>query len=112
MNEETIVEAKELVKRFAPKGAPPVTALSGIDISLQTGCLTAIIIGIPFSLRTGRKGPALAIASSIALFIALYMLSHIALYMGIRGVVPPILAAWLPNLAFLFLGLALLPTVR
>ena len=26
MNEETIVEAKGLVKRFAPKGAPPVTA--------------------------------------------------------------------------------------
>ena len=43
MKEETIVEAKGLVKRFAPKGAPPVTALSGIDISLQTGCLTAVI---------------------------------------------------------------------
>ena len=43
MNEETIVEAKGLVKQFAPKGAPPVTALSGIDISLQTGCLTAVI---------------------------------------------------------------------
>ncbi|MDD8043262.1 MAG: LptF/LptG family permease [Verrucomicrobiota bacterium] len=81
-------------------------------MAVPIGCLTAIIIGIPFSLRTGRKGPALAIASSIALFITLYMLSHIALYMGIRGIVPPILAAWLPNLAFLFLGLALLPTVR
>ena len=43
MNEEMIVEAKGLVKRFAPKGAPPVTALSGIDLSLQTGCLTAVI---------------------------------------------------------------------
>ena len=31
-----LLEAKGLVKRFAPKGAPPVTALSGIDISLQT----------------------------------------------------------------------------
>ena len=43
MNEETIVEAKDLVKKFAPKGAPPVTALDGIELSLQTGCLTAII---------------------------------------------------------------------
>ena len=43
MNEATIVETKDLVKRFAPKGAPPVTALDGIELSLQKGCLTAII---------------------------------------------------------------------
>ena len=43
MSEETIVEAKDLVKQFAPKGAPPVTALGGIELSLQTGCLTAVI---------------------------------------------------------------------
>jgi lipopolysaccharide export system permease protein len=81
-------------------------------MSVPIGCLTAIIIGIPFALRTGRKGPALAIASSIALFITLYMLSHIALYMGIRGIIPPVMAAWLPNLTFLVLGLTMLPTVR
>lgn len=43
MNEETIVEVKDLVKQFASKGAPPVTALNGIELSLQRGCLTAII---------------------------------------------------------------------
>ncbi|MBP5200081.1 MAG: ABC transporter ATP-binding protein, partial [Schwartzia sp.] len=43
MNEETIVEAKDLVKKFTPKGTPPVTALNGIELSLQKGCLTAVI---------------------------------------------------------------------
>ncbi len=43
MRDGNIVEAKELVKRFTPKGAPPVTALGGIELSLQTGCLTAVI---------------------------------------------------------------------
>ncbi|MBQ7514968.1 MAG: ABC transporter ATP-binding protein [Schwartzia sp.] len=43
MRDGNIVEAKELVKRFTPKGTLPVTALDGIDLSLATGCLTAVI---------------------------------------------------------------------
>ena len=75
-------------------------------------CLASVFIGVPFALRTGRRGPALAVASSLFLFALLYLLTHVSFLMGSRGALQPPLAAWLPNLVFLTGGIVLLPSVR
>ena len=75
-------------------------------------CLASVFIGIPFALRTGRRGPALAVASSLLLFGMLYLLTHVSFLLGSRGFLQPPLAAWLPNLVFLAGGVTLLPSIR
>ena len=43
MGIEKIVEAAVLTKEFAPKGAAKTTALSAMNLSLEKGCLSAIV---------------------------------------------------------------------
>jgi lipopolysaccharide export system permease protein len=71
------------------------------------------LLGIPFALRIGRSGGmAMGIAISIAMGFFYWTFFAFCLSLGKGGVLPPVVAAWVANLAFGFLGLYMFLHVR
>jgi lipopolysaccharide export system permease protein len=68
------------------------------------GPLIIIAIAIPFAVAGVRVSPAVGVSKSVGLFFIYFILSNIATPLGSRGVVEPIWAAMMPNLAMV--GLA------
>ncbi len=68
------------------------------------GPLIIIAIAIPFSVAGVRVSPAVGVSKSIGLFFLYYLLTNLASVLGSRGVLEPMWAALMPNLAMI--GLA------
>lgn len=70
------------------------------------------LLGIPFSLSMGRKGALSGIAVSIAIAIVYWSVSSLFEAMGNLNQLPPIVAAWSPDVLFGLVGAYLLLRVR
>ena len=70
------------------------------------------LLGIPFSLSMGRKGALSGIAVSIAIAIVYWSVSSLFEAMGNLSQLPPIVAAWSPDVLFGLVGAYLLLRVR
>ncbi len=70
------------------------------------------LIAIPFSLTVGRKGAISGIALSIAIAIVYWSVSSLFEAMGNLNELPPLVAAWSPDLLFGLGGVYLLLRVR
>jgi lipopolysaccharide export system permease protein len=76
-------------------------------IALPCASLIIVLIGVPLSTRKKRSG--LAIEAGLSLFVGfLYLgMQKTLSTIGYRGIIDPFLAAWLPNILFLCVGLQL-----
>lgn len=83
-----------------------------LKISFPFACFIIVLFGIPLGHTTRRGGPTLSIGIALAVTIVFLILIRIAQGLGAGGLVPPGLAAWLPNLIFLASGIALMRKVR
>ena len=73
-------------------------------ISYPVMCLVMTLVGLPFSAAVGRRG-ALFGAGIALLLAAVFQVSFVfAEALGRYGHLPPVFAAWAPNLLFLALG--------
>ncbi|MEO6911230.1 MAG: LptF/LptG family permease, partial [Edaphobacter sp.] len=70
--------------------------------------LVMAILAIPFSLSMGKKGSLTGIATAIGLAIAYWVVAGLFEAMGNVNTLPPILAAWSPDLLFGIAGTYLL----
>ena len=61
------------------------------------GPLIVIAIAIPFAVAGVRVNPAVGVSKSIGLFFLYYVFSTISTSLANRGLVEPVVAAWLPN---------------
>jgi lipopolysaccharide export system permease protein len=68
------------------------------------GPLIIIAIAIPFAVAGVRVSPAVGVSKSIGLFFTYYILTTVATMLGGKGLIEPIWAALMPNLAMI--GLA------
>jgi lipopolysaccharide export system permease protein len=75
-------------------------------------CLAVVLIALPFGARAGRHNVFVGVASSIFICFGYFILQKISLALGLGGYLPPVLAAWLPNIVCCGTGLALLSRVR
>jgi lipopolysaccharide export system permease protein len=75
-------------------------------------CLVVVFIAIPFGAGSGRRNLFFGVAGSIFIVAGYLVAQKLSLAMGSNGVLPPWLAAWLPNLLFATLGLILTARVR
>jgi lipopolysaccharide export system permease protein len=75
-------------------------------------CLVVVLIAIPFGASTGRRNLFVGVAGSIFICFAFFVIQQVSLAFGSGGDLPAWLAAWLPNLIFGALGLALMLRVR
>jgi lipopolysaccharide export system permease protein len=83
-----------------------------LKIALPAACLIVVLFGSALGNSTGRAGPAMGVGIALGT-VLFYLLSvRISQGLGAGGVIPPALAAWLPNLAFLGIGLLLLARTR
>ncbi len=68
------------------------------------GPLIIIAIAIPFAMSGVRVSPAVGVSKSIGLFFIYYILTNLATLLGEKGILDPVWAALMPNLAMI--GLA------
>ncbi|HKY32614.1 MAG TPA: LptF/LptG family permease, partial [Candidatus Polarisedimenticolia bacterium] len=69
-------------------------------IAIPMVCIVMVITGLPFAARVERRGPVFAIALSVLLVFVYYTVLQLFGEMGEIAVLPPVLAAWAPNILF------------
>jgi lipopolysaccharide export system permease protein len=93
-------DTNELRVERALKRAVPVT------------CFIIALFGAPLATSTQRGGAAYGIGVSLATTVVFLVLIQLTKAIGGKGLVPPDLAAWIPNIAFGIIGLVMLARVR
>lgn len=83
-----------------------------LKIAIPVTCVIIAIFGAPLATSTKRGGAAYGIGISLATTVLFLMLIQITKAVGGGGVIPPTIAAWVPNALFGVLGLFLLAKVR
>src|SRR5579871_1183960 len=75
-------------------------------------CVVVVLVSIPFGAASGRRNLFVGVASAIFLVLAYFVLMKLGTGLGTAGILPPWVAAWLPNICFTILGLILIDRVR
>jgi lipopolysaccharide export system permease protein len=75
-------------------------------------CLAVVLIALPFGTRAGRHNVFVGVASSIFICFGYFILQRISFALGVGRYLPPIVAAWLPNIVCGGTGLLLLARAR
>jgi lipopolysaccharide export system permease protein len=83
-----------------------------LKIAIPVTCLIIAVFGAPLGMSGHRSGPAYGVAVSLATTIVFLAMIQLTKAIGAGGVVPPLLAAWLPNAVFGAGGLVLLARAR
>lgn len=73
--------------------------------ALPLTCLVTVLLAAPLSIHFARRGSGSGIFLAVLLSILMIFFSSVALALGEAALLPPALAAWLPNLGFGLLGL-------
>ncbi len=74
-------------------------------LSFPFTALITVLIGVPFSIETGRRASALiGMAKGITVAILYLPVMAISLALGKGGILPPVIAAWLSNALFAAAG--------
>ena len=66
-----------------------------------------ILLGIAITARAGRKGVAMLVGIGLGLAFAFYLISKFAIVFAQNGHLPVVVGAWIGNVFFFILGLAL-----
>ncbi|HET7630743.1 MAG TPA: LptF/LptG family permease [Gemmatimonadaceae bacterium] len=83
-----------------------------LKLAIPVTCIIIALFGAPLATSNQRGGAAFGIAISLATTVTFLMAVQVTKAIGGAGIVPPDLAAWLPNATFALVGLALLARVR
>ncbi|MSU69905.1 MAG: YjgP/YjgQ family permease [Opitutaceae bacterium] len=94
-----------------PKSVPYAVRYFGL-IADTFSPLIVIAIAIPFAVAGVRVNPAVGASKSIGLFFLYYVLTNLAASLATREVLPPELAAWLPNATMGAIALGLFVRLR
>lgn len=83
-----------------------------LKLAVPITCIIIAIFGAPLATSTQRGGAAYGIGISLATTVIFLMLIQITKAVGGGGIMPPTLAAWIPNIAFGAAGLFFLRRTR
>jgi len=81
-------------------------------IAFPLTCLVMVIVGLPFSFSVGKRGALYGVAAGMAIGLGYWGLTGLFEQMGRYEMLPPMLAAWGPNMLFGAGGLYLFLTSR
>lgn len=107
-------ELKSYVTMLEASGFNVVPYVVALHRKLAFPCVTLImtLIAVPFAVTTGRRGAMYGVGAGIVLALAYWVTISVFAALGSRGLLPPLLAAWAPNLLFGTAAAYLLLTVR
>lgn len=77
-------------------------------VSLPFSCLVFGMVGAPLGLRSPRSGKVSGLFWALPIMLGYYVIYMTMSNAAAGGAVPPILAAWLPNIIGLFVGAVLI----
>ncbi len=72
--------------------------------ALPFSCIVFGIIAIPFGIRIKRSGKVIGFSWSLLIVFCYYILLGAGRNLGSQGLLPPVIAAWVPNLVFGLFG--------
>jgi lipopolysaccharide export system permease protein len=75
-------------------------------------CLAVVLIALPFGARSGRHNVFVGVAGSIFICFAYFILQRISTGLGVADYLPPMVAAWLPNVLIGGVGVFLMARLR
>jgi lipopolysaccharide export system permease protein len=73
-------------------------------IAIPSVCLLFVFLGTPFAITRGRSGRGLGLGIGVVIIFFYYILLLSLERIGQRGILPPALVVWLPNILFLIGG--------
>ena len=82
-----------------------------MKLSVAFSSLIYCILGASVGLRPHRSSSALGLGLSLLIILAYIVLLSFGMGLGLSGALPPLLAAWFPNIIVGFVGLSLLNKV-
>jgi lipopolysaccharide export system permease protein len=83
-----------------------------LKIAIPVTCVIIALFGAPLATSTQRGGAAYGVGVSLATTVVFLMLIQLTKAVGGKGLIPPEVAAWLPNMLFAVMGAYLLARVR
>jgi len=114
-NNFSYTELKSYIQRIKEDGYDATKYLVDLQAKLATPLITLIscLIAIPFALKSSRAGQRpLGVLFAFILASGYWFILAYSLAFGRQGTLPPLLAAWLPNLAYATMGGILLLNVE
>ena len=101
------VQLREYIKAF--QGTAPLTVRRlKVDLYYKLAfpftALVMVIVGIPFSIETGRGNALMGMAKGITIAMAYLPVMAFSLALGKGGALPPALSVWLAQGIFLLFG--------
>jgi lipopolysaccharide export system permease protein len=79
-----------------------------LKFAIPFTCIVIALFGAPLAVTAPRTSGALGIGISLVITVIFLMLIQLSEAIGAGGLLPPRLAAWLPNIVFGAMGLVLL----
>ncbi|MDP2958324.1 MAG: LptF/LptG family permease [Longimicrobiales bacterium] len=113
-DEMTYQEVDRLARIIERSGGDPAELLVKREqkFSIPVATLVVILFGVPLATSSGRGGTAYGIGVSLGTTILYLLLFKVSGALGQAGTMPPLAAAWLPNVLFFGTALVLLRRVR
>lgn len=110
----TYAELQRHVRDLRTSGFNVVPLLVALQRKLAFPLVTIVmtLLAVPFGASTGRRGTLYGVGLAIALAMAYWLLMSAFGAIGSAGLLPPMLAAWAPNMLFAAGAAYLLLTVR
>lgn len=109
------IEMWEYIKRhpgLSREALAQKLSLMHSRLAMPWACLVVTLFAVPAGARTGRQSALVGVFSAVAFFFAFYAMAQFGLFLGIRQVLQPWLAAWLPNLTFFAAGIVMVIKMR
>jgi lipopolysaccharide export system permease protein len=100
--EMSYAQLREYIDKLVKSGVSATRYVIDLHakVAIASVSLIMAVLGVSFGLRTGRSGVALWVGVCIPLGFLYYMLLSVGISLGRGGVIPPLLAPWIPNLLF------------
>lgn len=100
----SIPEIRRILSETDPKSNPRIAEYQVYYNSILASpfcCLIVVGIAIPFAVSGVRVNPMVGVSKSIGLFAAYYVLTNLFNMAGSAQWIPPVVAAWAPNVLML-----------
>jgi lipopolysaccharide export system permease protein len=76
-------------------------------VALPWACFIFALVGMPLGMQNRRSGRSSGFSVSIGIFVLYYILLSVGSGMAEKGIISPMIGAWLPNLTLLLPGIYL-----
>ena len=113
--EMNVAEMGDYIRGLRSNGVDDTKYLVDLNAKLaypMVGIIMALV-GIPFSLRTGRSGGlGKSILITLLIGFSYFILFYTGISLGHAGKLPPFIATWSTNIVFIATGIYMMATVR